>query len=43
MEQSKKTGKPLAFLHSSGFAPLPEPTIKTAITAMTAAVLELEK
>ncbi len=43
MEESKKSGKSLPFLHSSGFAPLPEPTIKTAITAMTAAVLELEK
>jgi len=28
-------------IHNPGFAPVPEPTIKTGITAMTAAVLEL--
>jgi len=33
--------KPLPSLHSPFWAPLPEPTIKTGITAMTAAVLEL--
>lgn len=38
---SQATGKPLPSLHSSLFAPVPEPTIKTGITAMTAAVLEL--
>jgi metal-dependent amidase/aminoacylase/carboxypeptidase family protein len=31
----------LPSLHSPLFAPLPEPTIKTGITAMSAAVLEL--
>ncbi|MCB0595656.1 MAG: amidohydrolase [Lewinellaceae bacterium] len=31
----------LPSLHSSKFAPLPEPTIKTGVAAMTAAVLEL--
>ena len=40
-EESKRTGVPLPSLHSSKFAPLPEPTIKTGITAMTAAVIEL--
>ncbi|RMD94114.1 MAG: amidohydrolase [Calditrichaeota bacterium] len=39
--ESRKTGKPLPSLHSSLFAPLPEPTIKTGVKAMTAAVLEL--
>ena len=39
--ESQRTGVALPGLHSSKFAPLPEPTIKTAITAMTGAVLEL--
>ena len=39
--ESEKTGKPLPSLHSSQFAPLPEPTIKTGVIAMTAAVFEL--
>jgi len=38
---SEKTGKPLPALHSSQFAPVPEPTIKTGVLAMTGAVLEL--
>jgi amidohydrolase len=37
----KQTGKELPSLHSSKFAPVPEPTIRTGIVAMTAAVLEL--
>ncbi len=40
---SKKNGTPLPSLHSSKFAPVPEPTIRTGIIAMTAAVLELMK
>ena len=39
--ESERTGKPLPSLHSSQFAPLPEPTIKTGVISMTAAVLEL--
>jgi hippurate hydrolase len=39
--ESRRTGAPLPSLHSSKFAPVPEPTIKTGITAMTAAALEL--
>ena len=39
--ESIKTGKTLPSLHSSKFAPVPEPTLKTGVTAMTAAVLEL--
>ena len=42
--ESKKQGAaPLPSLHSSKFAPIPEPTIRTGIVAMTAAVLDLMK
>jgi hippurate hydrolase len=40
-EASQRTGKPLPGLHSPLFAPAPEPTLKTGITATTLAVLEL--
>jgi amidohydrolase len=40
-EESQRTGVALPSLHSSKFAPVPEPTIKTGITALTAATLEL--
>lgn len=43
VEASRKSGKPLPSLHSSLFAPLPEPTLRTGVKAMTAAVLELMK
>ncbi len=39
--ESRKSGKPLPSLHSSLFQPLPEPTLRTGVMAMTAAVLEL--
>jgi hippurate hydrolase len=39
--ESLRTGAPLPSLHSSKFAPLPAPTIKTGVTALTAAALEL--
>jgi hippurate hydrolase len=39
----KKEGKELPTLHSSKFAPVPEPTIKVGIIGMTSAVLELMK
>ncbi len=39
--ESQRTGEPLPSLHSSKFAPLPEPTIKTGVTALTAAALDL--
>jgi metal-dependent amidase/aminoacylase/carboxypeptidase family protein len=39
----KKDGKELPSLHSSKFAPVPEPTIRTGIIGMTTAVLELTK
>jgi hippurate hydrolase len=40
---SKKTGTPLPSVHSSKFAPMPEPTIRVGIIGMTRAVLELMK
>jgi hippurate hydrolase len=39
--ESKRTGERLPSLHSSLFAPLPEPTIRTGVKAMTSAVLDL--
>jgi hippurate hydrolase len=39
--ESERTGKPLPALHSALYRPMAEPTIKTGVTAMTAAVLEL--
>ncbi|HEV7473688.1 MAG TPA: amidohydrolase [Pyrinomonadaceae bacterium] len=43
VKQSKDTGTPLPSLHSALFQPLPEPTLRTGIKAMTAAVLDLMK
>src|ERR1700730_6714454 len=40
---SKKNGTPLPSLHSSKFAPVPEPTIRVGIVGMTSAVLKLMK
>ena len=39
----KRAGKELPTLHSSKFAPVPEPTIRVGIIGMTSAVLELMK
>ena len=41
--ESKKNGTPLPSLHSSKFAPVPEPTIRTGIVGMTSAVIDLLK
>jgi amidohydrolase len=41
--ESKKSGVPLPSLHSSKFAPIPEPTIRVGMIGMTSAVLELMK
>jgi amidohydrolase len=41
--EAKKTGAPLPSLHSSKFAPVPEPTIRTGIVGMTTAVIDLLK
>ena len=43
VKRSKDTGTPLPSLHSALFAPLPEPTLRTGVKAMTSAVLELMK
>jgi hippurate hydrolase len=43
VEAANKAGKTLPSLHSSLFEPLPEPTLRTGIKAMTTAVLELMK
>ncbi len=39
--ESEKTGKSLPSPHSPLFAPLPEPSLRTGVTAMTDAALEL--
>jgi hippurate hydrolase len=41
LAESRRTGVPVPSLHSSKFAPVPEPTIKTGVKAMTAAALDL--
>src|SRR5205085_2074770 len=41
LKEHQRADKPLPALHSSQFLPALEPTLKTGITAMTAAVLEL--
>ncbi len=43
LKQSRETGIPMPSWHSSHFAPVPEPTLRTGVRAMTAAVLELMK
>jgi hippurate hydrolase len=43
VKQSRATGSQLPSLHSALFAPLPEPTLRTGVKAMTSAVLELMK
>lgn len=41
VKQAEKNGENLPSLHSPYFAPLPEPTIKTGVKAMSAAALDL--
>ena len=43
LAESRRSGKPAPSLHSAFFAPVPEPTIRTGVKAMTAAVLDLLK
>jgi amidohydrolase len=40
-EAAKEGGKPLPSLHSDRYAPVPEPSIRTGVTAMSLAVLQL--
>ena len=39
--ESKRTGVPVPSNHSPSFAPVPEPTLKAAVTSMSAALLAL--
>ncbi len=41
LRESQGKGTSLPTLHSSSYAPLPEPAIKTGVRAMAAAVLDL--
>ncbi|HVN30793.1 MAG TPA: hypothetical protein VMT45_02300, partial [Thermoanaerobaculaceae bacterium] len=41
LAESERTHTPLPALHSSRYAPVAEPTIRTGVAAMSAAVLEL--
>jgi hippurate hydrolase len=41
VKESERTGIPLPAAHSPQFAPLPEPTIRTGVTAMTALAVSL--
>jgi amidohydrolase len=41
--ESNRTGQTLPPLHSNQYAPLPEPTIRTGVKAMTSAVIDLMK
>jgi hippurate hydrolase len=43
VKQSRAAGTQLPSLHSALFTPLPEPTLRTGVKAMTSAVLELMK
>ena len=43
LQQAQEQGTRLPSLHSSQFAPLPEPAIRTGVKAMTGAVTELLK
>ncbi|MBO9708556.1 MAG: amidohydrolase [Caulobacter sp.] len=41
MEEAQKSGKPLPVNHSPFFAPVPEPSIRTGVEAMTLAVMNV--
>jgi hippurate hydrolase len=43
LNESLRAGHALPSLHSSLFAPLPEPAIRTGVVALTSAVLELAR
>ncbi|HEY1765822.1 MAG TPA: hypothetical protein VGF85_12940 [Opitutaceae bacterium] len=43
LAESRRTGVPLPSLHSSKFYPVPEPAIRTGVSAFTAAALDLLK
>jgi hippurate hydrolase len=43
LAESRRSGMPVPSLHSGKFAPVPEPAIKTGVTAMTAVALDILK
>lgn len=43
LRESRRSGVPLPGLHSSSWAPVPEPTLRTGVKSMTSAVLDLMK
>jgi metal-dependent amidase/aminoacylase/carboxypeptidase family protein len=43
MTEAQRTGKPVPVNHSPFFAPVPEPTIRTAVEAMTLGVMNVTK
>ena len=43
LAESRRTGVPLPGLHSSLWAPVPEPTLRTGVKSMTSAILDLMK
>ena len=43
VKEARRTGVPLPPTHSPFFAPLPEPSLKTAVISMSSAILELLK
>ena len=43
LREAKEKGARLPGPHSSEFAPVPEPTIRAGVTAMTSAVLDVLK
>jgi hippurate hydrolase len=43
LAESQRTGVPLPGVHSALWAPVPEPTLRTGVKAMTSAVLDLMK
>jgi len=43
VKASRESGVALPGLHSALFAPVPEPTLRTGVKAMTTAVLDLMK
>ena len=43
LAESRRTGVPLPGLHSSLWAPVPEPTLRTGVKSMTSAALDLMK
>jgi amidohydrolase len=41
IEEARRAGRPLPSLHSAFYAPVPEPSVRTGVTAMSLAALEL--